>query len=120
MTYKHKHTSCAKKTKDILTENFLKVKEAEYDLAEPAGSITTDNPVGKALNTEVNTLPDETEEVLSENEDVDAQSHTPDIEHGSYTPEEETQKEPESTKKEIEKKKGMRNYLEFRVDYERL
>ena len=116
MTYQHKRTSCAKKTKDILNENFLKVKKAEYALEETTESIDEDNPVGKVLKTDVNTLPNDTEEVLSE----DAQVHTPDIGQGEYAPEEETQIEPESTKKSIEKKKGMRNYMEFRVDYEHL
>ena len=120
MTYKHKHASCAKKTKDILEENFLKVKKAEYVLAEPASSIESDNPVGKALSNDLNTLPSESEEVLSE-DNVEADPvHAPDIEHGQYAPEEEAQIEPESTKKVIEKKKGMRNYMESRVDYENL
>ena len=120
MTYQHKHTSCAKKTKDILQENFLKVKKAEYALEETTESIDTDTPMGKVLKNDVNTLPSDTEEVLSEDNVEDTQLHSPDIEHGEYAPEEETQIEPESTKKSIEKKKGMRNYMEFRVDYEEL
>jgi len=119
MAYQHKHAACAKKTKDILDENFLIVKKAEYDLAEPSESIDTDNPMGKVLNCEINTLPSETEEVLSEDNDEDTQVHTPDIERGQYAPEEEAHVEAESTKKNIEKKKGMRNYMESIVDYER-
>lgn len=119
LTYQHKHSSCAKKTKDILTENFLKVKKAEYVLDEPADSIETDNPIGKALNNDVNILPDETDDVLSK-ENEDTQTDAAVIEHGQYTPEEETQIEAESTKKEIEKKKKMRNYMEPRGHYDRL
>jgi hypothetical protein len=120
MTYQHKRIPCSKKTKDIITENFLIVKKTEYDLEEPVRSIDTESTVGKALNNEINTLPNETEEVLSESSGEETQERTPDIEHGQYAPEEETQVEPESTKKSIEKKKGMRNYLESRVDYEQL
>ena len=52
MTYQHKHESCAKKTKDILAENFLKVKKAEYDLAEPSDSIDADDSIGKVMKNE--------------------------------------------------------------------
>lgn len=120
MTYQHKRASCAKKTKDILHENFLKVKKAEYVLAEPTSSIDTESEVGKILSNDVNTLPDESTEVLSEDDVEEVPVHTPDIEHGQYAPEEEAHVEPESTKKVIEKKKGMRNYMESRVDYEQL
>lgn len=120
MTYQHKQKSCAKKTKDILEENFLKVKKAEYVLAEPTSSIESESAVGKILNDDVNTLPSESEDVLSEDNVEDATVRAPDIEHGQYAPEEEAHIEPESTKKCIEKKKGMRNYMESRVDYDHL
>ena len=120
MTYKHKHASCAKKTKDILEENFIKVKKAEYVLAEPAESIDSENPMGEVLQRDVNVLPGETDEILSEDKVEESEVDTPDIEHGQYAPEEKTQVEPELTKKVIEKKKKMRNYIEFRDEYEQL
>jgi hypothetical protein len=119
MTYQHKRTSCAKKTKDILEENFLKVKKTEYDLVEQTSSIDTESEMGKVLSNDVNTLPSESEDVLSEDSAEIDPVHAPDIEQGQYAPEEETNEEPESTKKRIEKKKGMRNYMETLVDYER-
>jgi hypothetical protein len=120
MTYQHKKTSCAKKTKDILNENFLKVKKAEYALEETTEPLDKENHVGKVMKNDINTLPSDTEEVLSEDNVEDAQEHIPDIGNGEYTPEEETRIEPETTKKSIEKKKGMRNYMDFRIDYEHL
>ncbi|MHA2083797.1 MAG: hypothetical protein ACXABD_08595, partial [Candidatus Thorarchaeota archaeon] len=67
MGYQHKDDTCCKETKEIL-ENVLCIKKEEYEFLEGAETIEVESPTKKILQeeSEVNVLPSETEEMMSE------------------------------------------------------
>ena len=123
MGYHHKDDTCCKETKEIL-ENVLCVKKEEYEFLEGAETIEVESSAKKILRdeSEVNVLPNETEEMMSEveKESVSVPSSPPvDLEDlETYTPTQEAPPEAVNTKENFEKKRKKRNYVEFREEYE--
>ncbi|MHA1934157.1 MAG: hypothetical protein ACW97A_02650 [Candidatus Thorarchaeota archaeon] len=123
MGYQHKDDTCCKETKEIL-ENVLCIKKEEYEFLEGAETIEVESPTKKILQeeSEVNVLPSETEEMMSEVEkkDVSVPSSPPsDLEDlENYTPTQEAPPEAVNAKEIFEKKRKKRSYLEFREEYE--
>lgn len=123
MGYQHKDDSCCKETKEIL-ENVLFVKKTEYEFLEGAETVKVESPVKNIVQeeSEVNVLPSETEEMMSEVEKENVSvpsSPASDLEDlENYTPTQEAPPEAVNTKEIFEKKRKKRSYVEFREEYE--
>jgi len=95
-----------KETKEIL-DTILQMKKSDYELTQ--FSSDTSAKQEKKQHENVNILPGDAEEILSEEEQEDM---------GSYESTQELDFEVDEIKDCLEKKKKRRNYIEFRPDYE--
>ena len=126
MTYRHKKDPCTKETKEIV-ENILQNESSDYDLADSSEIVTSGKTVQimRNENHEVNTIPDETEELMeecSENEEIVDEESISLEDMETYEPDQEIEIEFEVTELQegIEKKKKKRNYIEYRKEYEEM
>ena len=122
MTYHHKKDRYLKDTKEIV-ENILPMKASDYDLTEPSDIVTSGKTIQIIRQESIGTniLPDETEEMMecSDEDSVMVDGECVSLEDlETYEPVEEIDIEVADLKEGIEKKKGKRNYLEFKKDYE--
>ncbi|MFW9793887.1 MAG: hypothetical protein ACFFEE_06290 [Candidatus Thorarchaeota archaeon] len=83
------------------------MEKSEYGLIELSSTVSATKPVEKKLDNDTTNLLHEEQEYTEENLD--------DLE--SYEPTEKIEFEAAAVKDSFEKKKKMRNYIEFRTDY---
>ena len=117
MTYRHKKTICAKKTREIL-EKYTRLSDEKYASVQFDDAVNTET-TEKLMDEDV----EEAENVLDEDVDCIEEIQLPPMPVNEtegledYTPIEEPTFEVEATKEEVEKKRKKRNYVEFREDY---
>ena len=104
MSYQHKHKCCSKETREIL-QDFLNLKNSEYNLDEFASTVTARKPFEKK--------PDNGNVLSGSKESADLD------ELESYEPTEKIELEAAAVKERLEKKMKRRNYLEFRPGYDK-
>ncbi len=102
VTYQHKKGTCAKDTRQILSENVLELKETEYDLIKTPEAVQ-ESKTEKRPN------------FLTREDPPEQDSIETDLEE--YHPAQEVKMRVVDAKENIEKKKKKRNYIEFREDY---
>ena len=125
MTYHHKDKSCEQETKSIV-QNIFRSNSEEYHLtktSETARFMHTSNSLPSEVDE--NILPNEASFDLDKDESVDMKSREAadcvteeDLER--YLPTHHVEFEASEAKEESEKKKGRRNYVEFRSDYRKI
>ena len=107
MAYLHKHDICAKETNEIL-DNMLQIQDANYEFLKVSESFALSARLEHTLKgkRQTNELPKK--DSFSSNEIKGLENYTPthEVMHGTDDP-----------KESYEKKRGKRNYLEFRFDY---
>ncbi len=123
MSYRHKKSSCSKKTREIL-EDFEPPEDDKYGQVQVAGAVndvTSGEETDTVKKEETNVLSPDAEEGLESNDERQVQippMPTNEVELlEDYVPIQEATFEVEATKEDIEKKKKKRNYVEFRPDY---
>ncbi|MFQ5831966.1 MAG: hypothetical protein ACE5H4_04650 [Candidatus Thorarchaeota archaeon] len=123
MSYRHKKSSCSKKTREIL-EDFEPPEEDKYgpvQVTEAVNDLASRKESDTAKEKETNVLPPDAEERLRSDDERQVQippMPTNEIEPlEDYVPIQEASFEVEATKEDIEKKRKKRNYVEFRADY---
>jgi hypothetical protein len=127
LTYRHKKKECAKSTKDIL-ENVIKEKDSEYEIVSSAKVIKRkkkDSKESKESEDEESDNSNSTN-TLSNGDTVNIQGKELEAVNRSngvnyeLTGSDEVDFNIDEAKKSFEKKKRLRNYLEFRADYAEL
>ncbi len=123
MSYRHKKSSCSKKTREIL-EDFEPPEEDKYGPVQVSGAVNdvaSSKEDDSVKEEEANVRTPDAEERLES--DDERQVQIPPLPTNEmelledYVPIQEATFEVEATKEDIEKKKKKRNYVEFRPDY---
>ncbi|MFW9800809.1 MAG: hypothetical protein ACFFD9_10255 [Candidatus Thorarchaeota archaeon] len=123
MSYRHKKSSCSKKTREIL-EDFEPPEEDKYgpvQVVEAVNDVTPSKETDAVTEEETNVHSPDAEEGLRSDDERQVQippMPTNEIELlEDYVPIQEASFEVEATKEDLEKKRKKRNYVEFRADY---
>lgn len=106
MAYLHKHDICAKETREIL-DNVLQIQDSNYEFLKASESVAFSARLEQTLKGkgQTNELPNKARFSSTEIKGLD-----------NYTPTREVLLGTEDPKESYEKKRGKRNYLEFRYD----
>ena len=107
MAYLHKYEICAKETREIL-DNVLQIHDANYEFLKVSESIAFSASLEHTLKGkgQINELPKKARFASTEIKGLENYTPTHELLHGTDDP-----------KESYEKKRGKRNYLEFRFDY---
>ena len=119
MSYRHKRTTCSKKTQEIL-EDFEYQEESKYGLpqVETAVNDTVKREKPRSEHEEeANVRTDEVEERVEPDIPIPPTPVNEAEFLEEYVPIQEASFEVEEAKEQIEKKRKKRNYREFRQDY---
>ena len=119
MSYRHKRTTCSKKTQEIL-EDFEYREESKYGLPQVETAVN-DTAKGERARSEREEEANVRADEVGERVEPDIPIPPTPVNEAEfleeYVPIQEASFEVEEAKEQIEKKRKKRNYREFRQDY---